>query len=185
MSQLFSFFKKKKKFNILCFDLINRWKCGGLISCVQEWLPKKAWGLGTFTGFRVFFSFVHLCSKFEFFFHLSTSSFWCIFFSCYDCCLFRLECHESLTSRPVSTKCWMSVFLILMHLSQPAIYEPAVELDSSCGVWKLNARHSFELELLPNAPSGYHWRSCPINFSIWVFYAAERDVMSSNQTDFC
>lgn len=154
------------------------------MSCVQERLPKKAWGLGTFTGFRVF-SFVHLCSKFEFFFHLSTSSFWCIFFSCYDCCLFRLKCHKSLTSRPVSTKCWMSFFLILVHSSQPAIYEPAVELDSSCGVWKLNARHSFELELLPNAPSGYHWRSRPINFSIWVFYAAERDVMSSNQTDFC
>lgn len=33
-----------------------------------------------------------------------------LFFSCYDCWLFRLKCHKSLTSRPVSTKCWMMCF---------------------------------------------------------------------------
>ncbi|KAF2974339.1 hypothetical protein EK904_009899 [Melospiza melodia maxima] len=58
---------------------------------------------------------------------------------------------------------------------KPPIDEPAVECSGSCGVWQLNARHSVELELLPNAPSGYHWRSSPINSSPWVFCAAGRE----------
>lgn len=38
---------------------------------------------------------------------------------------------------------------ILGLSSQPPIYEPAVEVGASCGVWGLNARLSFEFELLP------------------------------------
>lgn len=75
---------------------------------------------------------------------------------------------------------------ILGLSSQPPIYEPAVEVGASCGVWGLNARLSFEFELLPHArPLGYHWRRGPINFSLWAFCAAGRDVLSSDQTDCC
>lgn len=126
--------------------------------------------LRTSAGFRALF-FIHLCI--ELLFNFDTSSFWFFFF--FDCCLFRLKCHKSsLTSRPVSTKCWMMFFSHSCALITAPIYEPAVEPNTSCGVWQLSARHSLELELLPNAPLGYHWRKSPINASPWVFCAAGR-----------